>query len=59
MQTVVIRRMLRCGSRYHVTNSCGHQYTVTMAEIVRRQLYIGKRVTCDACAETGVKPGRQ
>lgn len=28
---------------------CGHHFTVTAGELERLQLFIGKRVTCEAC----------
>jgi len=45
-----IRSIYRWGRQWRVLTACGHAFDVTTDELNRRQLYLGKRIPCQACA---------
>lgn len=48
-----ITRIYRIGHprQHRVALECGHKFTVADEDMKRRQLYIGKRVTCPECGK--------
>ena len=47
-----ITAMHRFGTHWLVTLQCGHKFTATAVEVALHQLYLGKRVRCEACEDT-------
>jgi hypothetical protein len=43
--------MTRFGREYRILLDCGHKLTRTADEVKTQQLYIDKRIGCEACAK--------
>jgi hypothetical protein len=50
---VTIEKMFKVGTRYKVSLSCGHSFTLSPGEVKEQQLFIGKQIVCRWCVSAG------
>ena len=43
---VIITAMRRYGTHWKITLECGHTRVLTVIDVKREQLYLGKRIEC-------------
>jgi len=49
----IIKRLYRCGHprQFQMLLACGHKFVITDEELSRKQLFLGKAITCPECQE--------